>query len=122
MLHIAAQDVDSRAQAELERLGYKVVVWRVYAARPVSDLTVQASRLLEQGKFDAVVVFSARTAEALKALLEQRGLQACCESLSAIGLSWAVADVLRPLPWRELVIASSPTEDAVIECLKRLYL
>lgn len=121
LLHIAAQDVDSRAQSGLEQAGYKVTVWPVYAARPATELTKETIRRFERREFDAIVVFSTRTAQVLKELLSQHALQACCESLSAIGLSEAVVEALRPLPWRKLVAAPMPTEDAVIECLKQLH-
>ena len=121
VLHIAAQDIDAKARDEMERMGYKVIIWPVYAAVPVSGLTERTIRQLEQQKLDAIVVFSTRTAQVLKGLLSQHALEACCESLSAIGLSAAVTGVLRPLPWRELIAAPAPTEDAVIACLKRLH-
>ena len=35
VLHIAAEDVDSRAQVELERGGFQVLPWRIYTAQPV---------------------------------------------------------------------------------------
>jgi uroporphyrinogen-III synthase len=121
ILHICGQDIDSGVQEELARRGYRVVPWPVYAARPVARLTDLAARLLREGKIDAVTVFSARTAETLKALLQGAALEACCQSLTAIGLSEAVTQALKPLPWKKLAAASSPTEEAVIECLKQMH-
>lgn len=119
VLHISGQDIDSKAQDELARLGHKVVPWPVYIAEPSSNLAEPTIRLLEQRKLDAIVVFSVRTAQVLKALLAQNALEACCAGLTAIGLSETVAEALKPLPWRKLAVAARPTEEAVIECLKQ---
>ncbi len=118
LLHIAGNDVDSKAYDQLRIMAFTVVAWPVYAAIAAAKLTPQAIARLEEGKLDAVLVFSARTAVTLKSLLRQHGLEACCERLIAIGLSEAVTDVLKSLPWRKLIAAPVPTEDAAISCLK----
>lgn len=120
VLHICGQDVNSGAQDELARRGYRMIPWPVYAARPVEHLSETTADLLRQGKIDAVTVFSARTAATLKTLLQGRALEACCAGLAAIGLSEAVADALRPLPWKILAAAAAPTEEAMIASLKKI--
>ena len=101
ILHISGLDIDSKAQDELTRLGHRVIVWPVYAARPVLKLTERMASLFKQQQLDAVLVFSVRTAETLKALLGQNGLNPCCEGLIAIGLSEAIVDALKPHPWKK---------------------
>ena len=64
--------------------------------------------------------FSVRTAETLAALLRQNGLEACCASLIAIGISEAVTDAVKPLPWRKDQAAAAPNERAMIERLQAL--
>jgi len=121
LLHIAGQDTDRKAQNALEQRGFEVIFWPVYTALSATALTETTVQLIRQHKLDAVLAFSVRTAQALMALLKKHELEACCESLSAIGLSDAVTDVLGQRAWRRIVTATEPNEDAVIECLKRLY-
>ncbi|MDX2027921.1 MAG: uroporphyrinogen-III synthase [Alphaproteobacteria bacterium] len=121
ILHIAAQDIDSGGQDELQRLGYQVAIWPLYVALAAGQLSGGTTSLLAQRKIDAVLVFSVRTAETLVALLKQRGLEACCESLTAIGLSESVAEALRVLRWRSLAAAPEPSEESVIACLRQLH-
>jgi len=121
ILHIAGLAVDSRAQDELARRGHRVHVWPVYAARPVMALSEHTTSLLKRQSLDAVLFFSSRTAEIFRALVDKNGLNPCCRGLTAIGLSETVIENLRTFPWKHLVAAAMPTEDAVIDCLQQVF-
>ena len=121
VLHISGRDIASKARDELTRRGHSVVEWPVYAAEPVAALTAAVTGALRRQEIDVILVFSARTAGVLAVRLEQNALEACCKDLTAIGLSEAVTDALRPLPWKRLAAASAPTEEAVIDCLKQIH-
>lgn len=118
VLHICGRDIASAARADLEQTGYRITAWPVYRADPVAAFTPKTRIGLEQNKFDAVLVYSPRTAAVLASLLAKDTLEACCRSLIAIGLSVAVTDVLRSLPWRFLIAAPEPSESALIGCLQ----
>jgi len=118
ILHIAGQNVDVRGRNELERLGFTVATWEVYMAMPARELSGHTLRLLQERKIDAVLFFSARTAETFAKLMRHHMLQTCCERLIAIGLSEAVTQPLTQLPWRSLVAAPGPSEEAMIASLK----
>jgi len=120
VLHIAGRDVNGKARQELEDAGHRVIEWPVYEAQPVTALTSLTKDRLKQRKFNAVMVFSPRTAQVFHDLLASASLEACCESLAAICLSDAVADVLKPFRWRHLVAAPQPTEKAAIACLQAI--
>ncbi len=120
ILHIAGRDVDSKAQYELEKAGHQLLSWLVYDAKPVSHFMPATQALLKNHKFDAVLIFSPRTAQILAGLLKEAALEACCNGLAAICLSEAVMDVLTPFRWRHLVAAPKPAEDVVIACLQKL--
>jgi uroporphyrinogen-III synthase len=120
ILHIAGRDIDSGAHDELQRMGFMVTTWPVYAAIPATALTPATIEALQQKKLDAILLFSTRTAETLKLLLLRHGLGNCCQKLVTIGLSEAVIDVLKPIAWRKLVAAQTPAEDSVIAALKEI--
>jgi uroporphyrinogen-III synthase len=121
VLHICGQAIESKAATELQKEGWRLIGWPVYAATPVTHLSAMVKTQFENKKLNAVLVFSPRMAQTLKRLLHEAALEACCKSLAAICLSDAVAAELEPLPWRRLIAASAPTEDAVIACLEDLY-
>ena len=120
VLHIAGQETYGKAQDILRRKGFTVGTWPVYAVVPAVEFSPQTVALIRDGKIDAVPVFSPRTAELLKTLLQRHALPACCGRLIAIGMSEAVTEALRPLPWRILAAAERPTEESVIARLQEL--
>ncbi len=120
ILHIVGQEVDNKAQNYLELQGYNVITWSVYKAVPALDLTPSLVENFTQHRLSAVLLYSPRSAQALVALMEKAALQACCKTMIAIGLSETVVEALKPIAWRNLVAAPAPTEDAVIECLRKM--
>jgi len=120
ILHVAAQDADSKAQQEVERKSRRVIVWQAYRAIPAGNFSAGIAGALMQGEFDAILVFSPRTAGTLGQLIARHGLKTCCARLTAICLSEAVAEPLKPFGWQKLVFAAAPTEDAVIARLQEI--
>jgi uroporphyrinogen-III synthase len=118
VLHIAGHDIDSKAHDALMQNDFNVITWAIYRSKPVQQLSPELLNKFQKQQLDAAVFFSPRTAETMKTLLRQHGIEACCQSLIAIGLSEAVTEALRPLPWRKSLAAPDPTQDAVIKCLK----
>lgn len=118
ILHIAGEHAAGKARETLEGQGRRVTFWPVYRATAVDGLTDATRGLLGAGKIGAVMLYSPRTAATFRSLVEAAGLEACCAGLSAICLSEAVADVLKPLAWRHLAAAPAPTEDAMIASLQ----
>ena len=120
VLHICGTDVNPDAQRELEDAGYDLTLWPVYSAAMSKALSSSTAASLEQGKIDAVLLFSTRTADALAALLAHYTLEACCQGMIAIGISEVSLTALRPLSWRKLAAAPAPNEGAMIKSLQTL--
>jgi uroporphyrinogen-III synthase len=120
ILHIAGRDIDSKGRDELERSGYAVRIWVVYAADLAEALSPATVGLWREQKLDAALLFSTRTAATLKTLVLRHGLEACCAGVIALGISEAVLTALDGLSWRRLDAAPSPTEDAVFQRLQTL--
>jgi len=118
ILHIAGRDTASGAQDDLRQVGFEVAPWVVYTAQPVTTLTSETIKQLENQKLDAVLLFSKRSAETFVFLMKKHKLEAYCKTMAAIGLSKAVTAPLRSLKCRVLTSATIPSEDAMIECLK----
>lgn len=120
ILHIAGAYTASSSLTALMEAGYQIIPWHVYEAQEVDQLTAALQQRLIRKQIDAVLFFSPHTASVFVDLAAQHKLEACCKSLTAIGISEAVCKALKPLSWRHLAAAEAPTEDAVIASLQRL--
>ena len=120
ILHPCGADVSSAAQDELKALGHTVTPWPVYKAEAATGFSENLQKSLRAGQVQAALFFSPRSARIFADLTAHYALTPCCVNLSAIGLSGAVVDAMRALPWRVVAAAEAPTEEAVIACLQRL--
>ena len=119
IMHIAARDIASAGQHALLESGYNVTIWPVYQADTANILTTEAQALINNGAIDAVMLFSARTAETFGQLLRRNGLEGCGQRMFCLGLSEATLAPLAGLTWRGMAAALVPTEESMIECLKQ---
>jgi len=120
VLHIAGADIASAGRDQLAAWGYAITSWQVYRTKPATVLSPRLLQTMREGGLDAAVFFSPKTAALFASLAAQHQVAACCQSLTAIGLSEAVLAALRPLPWRMVAVAETPTEAAMISCLQRI--
>ena len=106
-----------RAVAEsLRAAGFCVHRRVTYAAGPVVRFPPQAAAALVAGTLHAVIFLSAETAAAFVRLLPS-ALAAHLPGVLALAIGKAAADALKPLPWREIRSASTPTLDGVLALL-----
>ena len=87
VLHICGEHRDDDTQMAIEASQTDVISWVVYRAEAATSLSPQLIDRLKSGQIDAVTLFSLRTSEILAQSLRQHALEACCQSLTAIGLS-----------------------------------
>lgn len=117
LLHVCGETVDGKAHEALAKAGFAVAAWTIYRAVAATDFSAETLAAFSADRIDYVPVFSPRSARLLVSLIEKNHLTRHCHRIVAIGLSPAVADVLRTLPWRRLRVAAVPREDAVLDCL-----
>lgn len=120
VLHIAGADTASAGRDQLAAWGYAISSWQVYRAVPATVLSPRLSQALREEELGVALFFSPKTAALFASLAAQHQVAACCQSLTAIGLSEAVGAALRPLPWRRIAVAETPTEEAMISCLRHI--
>lgn len=120
VLHIAGADTASAGRDQLAAWGYAISSWQVYRAVPATVLSPRLSQALREEELGVALFFSPKTAALFANLAAQHQVAACCQSLTAIGLSEAVGAALRPLPWRRIAVAETPTEEAMISCLRHI--
>ncbi len=87
--------------------------WVVYEAKATQTLSAICQKRLALGEVNYALFYSVRTAEIFERLVKEGALAACCETLTAVGLSEAVGQALRGLPFRQVWCAPEPTEDSL---------
>lgn len=114
LLHAASADNEGRLKVLLAEEGYTVDVVMLYEVIATAKLPVIAREALANNALDAAVVFSPRSAMALRDGITRARLGDSCKRLSAICISKATADVLAPLPFRQIIVADKPNQDAML--------
>lgn len=105
--------------ASLRGDGLRVLRRCVYAARASQRLPGPARAALRAGHIRAVMLYSARTAEAFLAALDAR-LAPCLASVRAVVMSHGVAAALAEGPrWRDVSVAERPDQAAMLACVEQ---
>lgn len=103
--------------ADLRARGFTVRRRVAYAARPVSELCVAARKALDAGTLRAALFFSPDTARAFMTILQRDMAPAVVHGIEALALSKATAAPLQTVPWRQIRIASHPSQDELLALL-----
>ncbi len=103
--------------ADLRARGFRILRRVAYAARPVTALPAPARIALEAGCLRAVLFFSPLTARVFMNMLQRDMPTANVAGVAALAISRATEAALRALPWLEIRVASSPTQDALLTLL-----
>ncbi|HUO88611.1 MAG TPA: uroporphyrinogen-III synthase [Rhizomicrobium sp.] len=117
LLHAAGAEAEGRLAALLSAAGYKVRTEVLYDVPVVAELPAAARDGLAAGAVDAVLLFSARSAQVFADSVKRAGLAPACAGLVAACISEAAAGPLAGLAFREIRIAPRPNQAALLECL-----
>ena len=104
----------------LEAAGFTLRREVLYETVPVTDLSGTLRLELATGQLPAATFFSPRTAETFVGLVEKLGLAGACAETTALCLSEAVAERLRGLDWRALLVAERPNQVSLLARLDEL--
>lgn len=118
LLHIAGSVVAGDVQNMLEPLGFKVNRLVCYDAKPLKTLPKTVKDALTQGEIDTVLFYSPRSGRIYVECLQREDINHSVKSMCALCLSPNVAEEIADLPWKEIVIAESPTQDALLALIK----
>ena len=118
LLHAASADNEGQLKALLVEEGYAVDVLVLYEIIAVHKLPTAAREALVHKTLDAAVVFSPRSAVALRDCIEHAHLQEACSHVAAVCISKATANALQPLTFRTLSIAAKPNQDAMLAAVE----
>ena len=119
LLHIAGTKVAGDLATQLDRSGFAYRRIVLYKAQQRTDLSFEAIDAISKGHIDAVMVFSPRTAETLTKLMKRSALQDKTVDIIVFCLSPEVAGALDNMTWKQVLIASTPTEAALIALVEQ---
>ncbi len=127
LVHVAGTRVAGDLAGALGAVGFEVRREILYEGLTARELSPEIREALAAGRLaagrlaavglDGVVLFSPRTAAVFVSLMSDAGLSDAGRGLVAYCLSQAVADKLKGLDWRDMVIAPEPNQDALLEAI-----
>jgi uroporphyrinogen-III synthase len=119
LIHAASADNEGQLKALLAEEGYTVDVMVLYEVVASHKLPEIAREALVHHALDAMVVFSPRSAMALRDGIVQAGLAEACKAVHAICISAATAAALSPLTFRQVLVADRPNQAAMLDAVER---
>lgn len=117
LFHAAGTETKGDLANALQAQGFSVRTELLYEAAAVDALPSIASDALREGRLDAVLLFSPRSARIFAKCVAMERLQSACEELVTIAISRATADALAPLKFQEIRVAAHPDQDSVMALL-----
>lgn len=114
LLHIAGSAVAGDLSGALAAAGFDCRRAVLYEAKPAASLGAAPRAALKDGTLDGVLLYSPRTAATFVTLADKAGVAGACARMTAYCLSPAVADAVRGLAWRRVVVARAPDQDSLL--------
>lgn len=121
LVHVAGSVAAGDLAGALQAAAFRVTRVPFYQSRPVTALSDALRRALRGGDLGLVLFFSPRTASTFVSLVRAAGLEGACKGVDALCLSPAVARRAGEISWRRIVVASSPTQAALLAALDSNY-
>jgi uroporphyrinogen-III synthase len=104
--------------ATLRVRGFRVIRRATYAAIPARSMPPDAVVALREKSLRAALFFSGETAHLFVSLLVNSGLREAVHGIDACAIGAAAATAIETLPWRRVLCAAKPTQDAMLALLR----
>jgi uroporphyrinogen-III synthase len=114
LLHVAGSEVAGDLARMLGAARFTVERTVLYAARAAEALTPETARLIDDGEIDLALFFSPRTAAIFARLAEAANVAGGLAATTALSISAAANTALGGLPFRERLVATTPTQTALL--------
>ena len=116
LLHARGRDLATPIAPALEAAGYRVAERIVYRAERVAEFPAPAAREIQDGRVDAALFYSARTAAAFAALLPPEA-RSGLSRMRALALGASALAELAELGFGSLEQAARPDSEALLDLL-----
>jgi uroporphyrinogen-III synthase len=121
LLHPSGSIVAGDLAGRLGAAGFSVRREALYVAEPAAALAAETVAALRNDALDAAFFFSPRTAARFVTLARDAAVGGACRRIAAFCLSQAVAAMLDPLPWGQIIVAGSPSQAALLAAFDRFH-
>jgi uroporphyrinogen-III synthase len=118
LLLVTGQGLGLALAASLRDAGFAIIRRSVYAPVPARRLPADALAALRTGRLRAALFFSADSAAHFSRMVTRTTLQDSVGNTDAVAISAAAAVALRGLPWRRILVAARPNQDAMLALLQ----
>ncbi len=118
LLLVTGQGLGHALAASLRGAGFAVIRRSVYAPVPMRRLPADARDALRAGDLRAALFFSADSAAHFSTMVARTALRDTVGSTDAVAISAAAAVALEALPWRRILVAARPNQDAMLALLQ----
>jgi uroporphyrinogen-III synthase len=118
LLFACGQNQGATLAADLRGRGFIVLRRAVYAAAPAKTLPEAARAAFRSSGLGAALFFSAETARTGVRLLAGARLREAVGSVDALAIGPSTGVALQALPWRRILVASRPNQDAMLALLR----
>jgi uroporphyrinogen-III synthase len=114
LLHASGAETRGHLADLLSMRGFSVRSEVLYDAVAATTLPPEARTALVEGALDAALFFSPRTAGIFTDIVARGRLKDACRGLDALCISEPTAFELQSLPFRQIRVAASPTQDVLL--------
>lgn len=118
LVHVAGTVAAGDITGDLTASGFEVRRCVVYEAVAAERFSSDTQAALAARRIDAVALFSPRTARSFARIVQESGLASMLDTVDLLCLSTAVAEALDALPGRRLLVATEPTQTALIDLIR----
>ena len=118
ILYISGERVTSSVEKLLLRHGFRVQRQILYRAEAAKRFSSEAMRAIENKEVKIILFFSPRTAKIFLNLMKVGGNERFYGDMIALCISDSVASNLHRNMWKKILVADSPSTDAMIGALK----
>jgi len=118
LLSICGQGQGAALVADLRARGFPVIRRAVYTAAPAKLLPDAALTAFGSKGLVAALFFSAETARTGVRLLMGARLREAARSVDALAIGQSTGVALQAVPWRRILVASRPNQDAMLALLR----
>ncbi len=119
LLYLAGADLARDLAGDLGERGFTVVTHTTYRMIPVADLPREASEGFAANQVGAVLHYSRRSARAFLEATRTAGVEISALAIPQCCISDAVASIVRDAGATQVLTASRPDENALLETLTR---
>jgi uroporphyrinogen-III synthase len=119
LLYLAGADLARDLAGDLGERGFTVVTHTTYRMIPVAELPPAACEGFASSRIAAVLHYSRRSARAFLQAAQSGGVEISALAIPQCCISDAVASVVRDAGATQVLTASRPDENALLEALKR---